>query len=74
MYPCSDQDVVFYGGDCESTTPSIPAAVEAAFPAAKVVETYIQPDTGHAINLHFNATAAYVVVQEFLIAQGLGSG
>lgn len=52
---------------------SIPGGVARAFPAAKAFEAYIQPNTGHAINLHYNSTGAYKVMQEFLIAHGLGS-
>ena len=51
---------------------SIPAGVAKAFPAAKAFEAYIQPNTGHAINLHYNSTGAYKVMQEFLIAHDLG--
>ena len=71
----TDEDFIFCGGDCSAsgdTAGSIPAGVAQAFPAAKAFEAYIQPNTGHGINLHYNSTAAYKVVQEFLIAQGLG--
>lgn len=73
-----NQDFIFCGGDCMATGDpalvggSIPGGVTKAFPAAKAFEAYIQPNTGHAINLHYNATAAYKATQEFLIAQGLG--
>lgn len=59
-------------GDPALVGGSIPGGVTKAFPAAKAFEAYIQPNTGHAINLHYNATAAYKATQEFLIAQGLG--
>ena len=49
-----------------------PEGVAKAFPAARAFEAYIQPNTGHAINLHYNSTGAYRVMQEFLIAHGLG--
>ena len=29
-------------------------------------ETYIQPDTGHGMNLHYNATGFYKVVNTFV--------
>ena len=73
----ADQDFIFCGGDC---TPignpamprrSIPGEVARAFPAAKAFKAYIQPNTGHGINLHYNSTGAYKVMQEFLIAHGL---
>ena len=34
---------------------------------------YIQPETGHGINLHYNATGAYGVINNFLQAKGLQS-
>ena len=40
---------------------------------ATTFEAYIQPDTAHAINLHYNSTGAYSVIQRFLIREGLGS-
>ena len=51
--------------------PSIPAVVGMAFPAASAFEAYIQPNTGHGINVHYNATAAYRIIQEFLDTHGL---
>ena len=51
---------------------SIPGAVAKAFPASRAFEAYIHPNTGHGINLHYNSTGAYKVVQQFLIAHGLG--
>lgn len=52
---------------------SIPADVAMAFPKASAFEAYIQPNTGHAINVHYNATAAYCVIQQFLDTHGLAS-
>jgi hypothetical protein len=34
---------------------------------------YTQPNTGHGLNLHYNSTAAYVVINEFLNSKGLHS-
>ncbi|KAA6410673.1 MAG: alpha beta-hydrolase [Lasallia pustulata] len=70
-----NQDNIFCGGDCMATgdpaLPSIPADVGIAFPAASAFEAYIQPNTGHGINVHYNATAAYRIIQEFLDTHGL---
>ena len=41
--------------------------------AAANFEAYIQPNTGHGINLHYNATGTYDVIEEFLSAHGLAS-
>ena len=76
----TDQDFIFCGGDCSGPkggpgiagASTIPGAVAKAFPASRAFEAYIQPNTGHGINLHYNSTAAYKVTQEFLIAHGLG--
>ncbi|KAL8690492.1 MAG: hypothetical protein Q9218_004068 [Villophora microphyllina] len=69
------QDVIYCGGDCLATgdpaLASIPAKSRMAFPAAKAFEAYIQPETAHAINLHYNSTAAYNAIQRFLTSQGL---
>ncbi|KAL8699297.1 MAG: hypothetical protein Q9201_006082 [Fulgogasparrea decipioides] len=71
----TEQDVIYCGGDCFATghpaLASIPAKFKSAFPAAKAFEAYIQPNTAHAINLHYNSTAAYNVIQRFLTSQGL---
>lgn len=33
----------------------------------------VQPNTGHGLNLHYNSTAAYAVINDFLGAKGLAS-
>jgi pimeloyl-ACP methyl ester carboxylesterase len=68
------RDVPYCGGDCLNTGgagASIPAAVRKSFPAAKSFEAYIQPNTAHGINLHYNATGAYSYIQSWLKRQGL---
>ena len=50
-----------------SSVVSIPAELKSAFPVASVFEAYIQPNTGHGISLHYNATGAYKVIQDFLV-------
>ncbi|KAL8729722.1 MAG: hypothetical protein Q9166_004550 [cf. Caloplaca sp. 2 TL-2023] len=71
------QDAIYCGGDCLATgdpaLASIPAKSRMAFPMARTFEAYIQPDTAHAINLHYNSTGAYNVIQRFLTREGLGS-
>lgn len=57
-----DSDLAFCGGDCEGVLE--PAAV--AFPASTNFATYIQPDAGHGLNLHRNASAFYDVILDFL--------
>jgi hypothetical protein len=75
-----DSDLVFCGSDCLDTVgydpeyKSIPEKVKDAFPHvdSSSFTAYIQPNTGHAINLHYNSTGANKVINEFLIAHGLG--
>jgi pimeloyl-ACP methyl ester carboxylesterase len=71
-------DVPFCGGNCYGkaqniTAANIPAGVETAFPAASAFEAYIQPNTGHGLNFHYNATAGYQVIQDFLGRNGLSA-
>jgi hypothetical protein len=50
-------DTIYCGGDCLATgteQASIPAGVSKAFPHASAFEAYIQPNTGHGINFHYN--------------------
>ncbi|KAJ5349502.1 hypothetical protein N7541_007229 [Penicillium brevicompactum] len=71
-----ENDIAFCGGACSYTTDSsasIPAGVKAVFPKASAFTAYIQPETGHGINLHYNSTGAYQQINDFLGAQGLVS-
>lgn len=70
-------DLPYCGGNCLATgnasLPSIPAAAAMSFPMvpSSDFEAYIQPNSGHGINLHYNATGAYDVIQTFLQSKGL---
>ncbi|KAE8334730.1 hypothetical protein BDV24DRAFT_156631 [Aspergillus arachidicola] len=69
-------DLPFCGGDCLATggsAASIPEEAAKGFPAAKVFQAYIQPNTGHGLNLHYNATGAYEYITDFLRQNGLGA-
>ncbi|KAK3715230.1 hypothetical protein LTR37_007197 [Vermiconidia calcicola] len=55
----ADQDHVLCGGKCHG----ILSQAKQLFPNA---ETYVQPNMGHFMNLHFNATAFYGVVNDFV--------
>ena len=72
-------DVPYCGGDCSATgnpmLPSIPAGVKMALPKVQASDfmAYVQPNTGHGINFHYNATAAYKIIQNFLSSKNLGS-
>jgi hypothetical protein len=72
-----DSDLPYCGGDCLSTgdpsLPPIPAAMEKKIPSVPAGDfvAYIQPNMGHAINMHYNATGAYNVIQNFLGSKSL---
>ncbi|KAF2096643.1 hypothetical protein NA57DRAFT_42337 [Rhizodiscina lignyota] len=69
------QDAIYCGGDCLAAggdSDSIPEQARTAFPNARSFEVYIQPDIGHGISFHYNSTAAYEVIQKWLVQQGLG--
>jgi pimeloyl-ACP methyl ester carboxylesterase len=71
-------DLPYCGGDCLATggaVASIPAQVQKNFPnvAAGNFTAYIQPNTGHGINAHYNASGAYDVINGFLNGKGLMS-
>lgn len=75
--PLVANDLPFCGGDCLATgipsLPSIPAAAVSSFPnvGAGNFSAYIQPNTGHGINIHYNSTGAYDVIHSFLQSKGL---
>ncbi|KAK7540761.1 Alpha/Beta hydrolase protein [Phyllosticta citribraziliensis] len=71
-------DLPFCGGDCLTTgtsSPSIPATVSKSFinVAPENFTAYIQPNAGHGLNAHYNATGAYAYVNQWLKAHGLGA-
>ncbi|KAK4961852.1 hypothetical protein LTR10_002344 [Elasticomyces elasticus] len=58
----ADTDLIF----CQSDCVGIVDQLAPFFPAAAPFQTYVQPRTGHGMNLHYNATAMYGVVNKFL--------
>ena len=71
-----EYDLPYCGADCLNTGgkgSSIPAAVKMAYPQAKNFETKIQPDTGHGLNFHYNATGTYNCIADYLKRQSLQS-
>ena len=71
QYLAAQSDYIFCGGDCTGIIDGPYSASRALFPAVSDFEVYIQPNTGHAINLHYNATGAYAVANNFLKKNGL---
>ncbi|KAJ8067352.1 hypothetical protein OCU04_004705 [Sclerotinia nivalis] len=70
-----NEDQIFCGGNCSETGASaalnIPAQAAVIFPKARTFTAYIQPRCGHAVNVHFNSSGAYRVMNGFLREQGL---
>ncbi|KAL4894690.1 hypothetical protein BDV59DRAFT_200513 [Aspergillus ambiguus] len=67
-------DLPFCGGDCYNTggaSDSIPADARSSFTARKSILAYVQPDMGHGINLHYNASGAYNFIVSWLMSNGL---
>jgi hypothetical protein len=67
----AENDLIFCGGECSGIVDGPTSSVPAAFTSAKPLEVYIQPRTGHAMNIHYNATGWYNVVNGFLGSNGL---
>ncbi|CAD6444632.1 2bee58ee-68e3-4ef4-b72e-cfb7ab717c3f [Sclerotinia trifoliorum] len=70
-----NEDQIFCGGNCSETgsansAPNIPAQAAVVFPKARTFVPYVQPRCGHAVNVHFNSSGAYKVMNEFLREQG----
>jgi pimeloyl-ACP methyl ester carboxylesterase len=73
-----EHDVPFCGGNCygklpNSTAADIPAGVAMAYPAASAFKSHVQPNTGHGLNFHYNATAGYQIIQDWLASNGLSA-
>ncbi|KAF2718028.1 alpha/beta-hydrolase [Polychaeton citri CBS 116435] len=68
-------DLPFCSGNCSYPTNQAAAlkpALYANLPEEKFA-TYLAPATGHGLNLHYSAVAAYTFVHEFLNKQGLSA-
>jgi pimeloyl-ACP methyl ester carboxylesterase len=69
LYLAAQADLIFCASNCTGLFGADSAAVE-AFNGSSSVEVYIQPDVGHGINLHHNATGAYGVILDWASRQG----
>ena len=73
-----EHDVPFCGGNCYGqimgqNLSDIPSGTKMVFPNALKFAAHIQPNTGHGLNLHYNATAGYQVIQNYLASSGLAA-
>lgn len=62
-----EYDFIFCTGYCGGIL--VPDA-EKTFPDSKGLEVYMQPDSGHGINLSLNATGSFGVIVDFLAKNG----
>lgn len=75
MVITGDSDLLFCGGNCSNTggtASNVVAPIQKNF-ANTQVDVVIQPNSGHGINFHYNATGAYRVINDFFNSRGLQS-
>lgn len=68
-YILPEFDFFVCGGDCKGVTNT--TVLRETWPAATDLELVIQPNTGHALPLHNNATAGFQLSFDFLERNGL---
>lgn len=68
-YILPELDFFICAGDCKNVTSL--EALKHTFPNASSIQLDIQPNTGHALPLHHNATAGFQVSFDFLSKNGL---
>lgn len=59
-------DLPFCFGNCSYPTNLAQAALTMLYPATSKKGTYLAPTTGHGLNLHYSAVAAYHYIQDFI--------
>jgi pimeloyl-ACP methyl ester carboxylesterase len=69
LYVAAEADLIYCASNCTGLFGPDSAAVE-SFSGSSDVQTYIHPNSGHAINLHYNATAAYNVILDWANRHG----
>ncbi|MCJ1475069.1 hypothetical protein MMC13_003729 [Lambiella insularis] len=71
LFLAAQYDHIFCGGDCSGIIDGPYSISRRLFPAVSDFEVYIQPNVGHAINLHYNSSGAYAVANDFFKGNGL---
>lgn len=69
LYMQPSNDFIFCGGNCTGLLNATSPAVT-AFNGSSDVTVYIHPNSGHALNVQYNATAAYDLIFEWATARG----
>lgn len=67
-------DLPFCGGNCTYPSDQAKAVHPKYYPNVAEADfgSYLAPQTGHGLNFHYSATAAYEYIQKFLIDHQLG--
>lgn len=66
------EDLPFCLANCTSPSNKAQQALSALYPkAANSSTTYLAPNTGHGINLHYSAVSVYKVIQDFVQNNGV---
>ncbi|KAH6660276.1 Alpha/Beta hydrolase protein [Truncatella angustata] len=60
-----ERDILFCGGNCTSSDPSIPAMVEEFFTNASSFDAFIIPGAGHGLNLEYTWPVTYKTMLDF---------
>ncbi|KAF2099701.1 alpha/beta-hydrolase [Rhizodiscina lignyota] len=66
LYFNGEYDIIACGGYC----PGVEQQPHALFSGSKAFQSKLQPNTGHGLNGHKNATAGYKVITDYLMEQG----
>lgn len=69
QYLLPEFDFYVCRGDCNGVANM--TVLEQTYPNASAIEVVIQPNTGHALPLHNNATAGFQLIYDFLGGHGL---
>ncbi|KAF3044123.1 hypothetical protein E8E12_010084 [Didymella heteroderae] len=69
QYLLPEFDFYICRGDCKGVANM--TLLEQTYPNASAIEVVIQPNTGHALPLHNNATAGFQLIYDFLDRHGL---
>ncbi|ETN36815.1 uncharacterized protein HMPREF1541_07802 [Cyphellophora europaea CBS 101466] len=69
QYVLPEFDFFICGGDCKGVTNA--TVLRETWPSASDLEVVIQPNTGHALPLHNNASAGFQLSFDFLARNGL---
>lgn len=69
LYLAAEADLIFCASNCTGLFGADSVAIQ-GFNASSSVEAYIQPNVGHGINLHKNATGAYTYIQNWADRHG----